>query len=249
MRYLIFSDESGKWNEGAYYIRSWIRITPENYNLLRKEVIFSKHETNVKELKWERFENNYDKFKNIFSVNFDIFITISKPKHFQSIKYNILDAIESVPISTGGQVLTEKIKKKIINSTKNELFFNYFEKTHIQNSKDVLISEDCLEDDYKYITDTPQYLDKEWLSIANECGIKQVEVEKISKNSPGIELADVVSGCISSFLAKDVNAQKIYKECVKNKMMNMSSKKLPNPNLIFYQDFSETEKKETNIFR
>jgi len=40
MKYLMFSDESGKWNEGDYYIRSWIRITPENYDLLRKEVIF-----------------------------------------------------------------------------------------------------------------------------------------------------------------------------------------------------------------
>ena len=50
MKYLVFSDESGCWNDGKYYIRSWIRITPNNYDLLKKEVLFSKHETNVNEL-------------------------------------------------------------------------------------------------------------------------------------------------------------------------------------------------------
>lgn len=70
MKYLIFSDESGKWNEGDYYIRSWIRITPENYDLLRKEVIFSKHETGVKELKWEKFRKILISLKTSFWLIF-----------------------------------------------------------------------------------------------------------------------------------------------------------------------------------
>lgn len=248
MKFLIFSDESGRWNEGKYYIRSWIRITPENYVLLRKEIIFSKHETRVKELKWENFKKNYEKFKYIFSVDFNIFITISKPEHFQSREYNIITTIENVPISTGGQELTNKIKTKIINSVKNELFFNYFEKTHIENSKKALL---CGENpkEYKYVIDTPQYLDREWKNIAEECGIQQIDMIKISANWPGIELADVVSGCIMNLLENVEGIELIYKECLKSKMWNMMSQECPNPNFIFFPDFSSEEIIEMNIFR
>jgi len=248
MKYLIFSDESGCWNEGKYYIRSWIRITPDNYNLLKKEIIFSKYETNVKELKWERFKRNYDKFNNIFNVDFNIFITISKPSHFQLRNYKIITAIDNVPISTGGQELTGKIKRKIISSAKNELFFNYFEKIHIENSKKALLCEENA-NDYKYIIDSPQYLDKEWTNIAIECGIKQIEIIKISKNVPGIELADIVSGCIMDLLENVKGVKQIYKECIQSKMWNMISEECPNPNFIFFPDFSEEEIIEMNIFR
>jgi hypothetical protein len=247
MKYLIFSDESGSWNSGNYYIRSWIKITPENYELLRKEVIFSKHETGVKELKWQRFKSNYQKFKNIFNVDFTIFITVSKPTHFQNRNYSIVSAISSVSVSTGGQALTEKIKTKIINSAKNELFFNYFEKTHIENSRLALLGNEN-PDEYKYIIDTPQYLDKEWEEIAKDCEIEQIDVVKKSASDPGIEIADVVSGCIMSLLERK-GGDDIYNECVKPKMLNMSSRSFPNPNLIFYRDFTSTEKAEINIFR
>ncbi|MEA2087112.1 MAG: hypothetical protein U9O91_03335 [Candidatus Caldatribacteriota bacterium] len=43
--------------------------------------------------------------------------------------------------------------------------------------------------EYKYIIDTPQYLDREWENIAKECGIQQIDIIKISANRPGIELA------------------------------------------------------------
>jgi hypothetical protein len=90
---------------------------------LRKEIVFSKHELGVKELKWDRFKKNSEGFKNIFSVDFKVFLTISKPQHFKSRKYNILDAIEGVAVSTGSEALTKRIKDKIVNSAKNELFF------------------------------------------------------------------------------------------------------------------------------
>jgi len=248
MKFLIFSDESGQWNMGKYYIRSWVRITPENYDLLRKEIIFSKHETEVKELKWRKFKNNYVRFKNIFSVDFDIFITISKPEHFQSKEYNIITTIENLPISTGGQELTDKIKTKIINSVKNQLFLNYFEKIHIENSKKALLHEEC-PDKYKYIIDTPQCLDREWENIAKECGIQQIEIIKNSENIPGIELADIVSGCIMGLLENVGDVELIYKECLKSKMWDMMSQECPNPNLIFFPDFKSEEKNEMDIFR
>ncbi len=248
MKYLIFSDESGKWNEGDYYIRSWVRITPENYDLLRKEVIFSKHETGVKELKWGKFRKNVEKFKNIFGVEFSVYITITKPQHFQARSYNIINAISAVPVSTGGQALTDKIKTKIINSAKNELFFNYFEKVHIENSRNALVkNEDSQE--YKYLIDTPQYLDREWENIAKDCEIEQIDITKISASNPGIEVADVISGCVMDFLLDNNNAKDTYNNFIKSKMCDMGSKTYPNPNLIFYQDFTDGEKKQINIFR
>jgi len=46
--YFVFSDESGKWNEGDYFIRSWIRISKVEYRLLKKEILFLKHELGIK---------------------------------------------------------------------------------------------------------------------------------------------------------------------------------------------------------
>ena len=82
-----------------------------------------------------------------------------------------------------------------------------------------------------------------------ECEIEQVEIVKNSEKIPGIELADVVSGCILDFLGNKERAKCIYKEHIKNKMCNMLSQKCPNPNLIFFQDFCDEEKNELNIFR
>jgi len=248
MKYLIFSDESGRWNEGEYYIRSWIKISTDDYELLRKEIIFSKHETNVKELKWKNFKANLEKFQNILSVNFSTFITITKPQHFQGRKYNIIDEILKVPVSTGGQSLTNAIKAKIVSSAKNELFLNYFEKVHIENSKKAFVGDDDIRD-YKYVIDTPQYLDREWESIATDCGIERLDIEKNSASIPGIELADIVSGCIADLLIKDSKAQIIYTNYIKKNMIDMNSKDFPNPNLIFFKDFTNEERKQLNIFR
>lgn len=96
MNYLIFPDESGYWKEGDYYIRGWIKITPEQYENLRKEIIFLKHETRVKELKWQRYIKNSEKFKNIFSIDFNVFITISIPKHFQDKADNTYKVIKTL---------------------------------------------------------------------------------------------------------------------------------------------------------
>jgi len=248
MKYLVFSDESGVWNEGKYYIRSWVRITPENYDLLRKEVVFSKSETGVKELKWEKFRRNIEKFKGIFSVDFSVFITITKPQHFQSRTYNIISAISAVSASTGGDDLTDKIKTKIINSAKNELFFNFFEKCHIENSKNALLKNEAPQD-YKYSIDTPQYLDRGWENIAKDCEIEQIDITKVSASNPGIEVADVISGCIMDSLLNINNARNIYSNFIKSKMCDMTSTTYPNPNLIFYKDFTNDERREINIFR
>jgi len=253
MNYLIFSDESGYWKEGDYYIRAWIRITPVQYENLRKEIIFLKHEIGVKELKWGRYIKNPNNFKSIFSIDFKVFITISIPRHFQERsenKYNIIKTLKSLRNDqfTGEDKLIEIFRNKIIGSAKHTLFFHYFEKQHIENSKKALVN-DINPSEYKYIIDTPQSIDNDWMYLAGECEIINIDIEKKSEKIPGIELADIVAGCIHEYLRENLKAEKTYKNYVKNKMLDMNSKKYPNPNLIFYQDFSEAEKEILNIFR
>jgi len=247
MKYLIFSDESGRWNDGEYYIRSWIRITSEQYKSLRKEVIFAKYETKIKELKWNEFVKHYEEFKSIFSFDFEAFITISKLSHFETRKYDIINKLSNVELPTVKNKATiEKIRGRIIYAVKQELFFNYFEKQHIENSFKALLPNPS-NTDYEYKVDKPQY--KQWRDIAKECGISNVEIIEESENEPGIELADVVSGCIKDFVNGDSKAAEIYGEHLKPKMSDMYNHDFPNPNLIFYGDFSEEENNKLNIFR
>jgi len=247
MKFLIFSDESGRWNATEYYIRSWLKIAASQYNLVEKEVFYKKYKKNVKELKWDKFKTNYETFKSIFDLDFEVFVTISKLSHFQSRKYNIIEAIKTVEFpGIKKQRLVEKIRERVTYAVKQELFFNYFEKQHIENSVKALLPNEKPKD-YDYFADNPQYRD--WKDIAKECGINNVNIVEKSEECPGVELADVVCGCIYDITKGDKKAKTIYEECIKGKMVNMNSKDVPNPNLIFYNDFSDKEKMQLNIFR
>lgn len=248
--YYLFSDECGVWHSGTYYVRCWIKIGSDEYLRLEKEVIYSKHKAGVKELKYDKFCSNQDKFKNIFSVDYSIFITISAPEHFANRQYTILRTLQGIEVSqsTGGEHLTEAIKRRLINSARNTLFFNYFESQHIENSKAAFIgTDDPLQ--YKLIVDTPQCLPREWVEIARERGMENVTVVKKSEQCPGVELADVVAGCIFKKIRDDETAVRIYDLYIKEKMIDMTSTDSPNPNLIFYQDFTVAQKTQLNIFR
>jgi len=197
---------------------------------------------------------NSENFRNIFSTEFNIFITVSIPKHFQNRcddnKYNIIKTLKGLKDDqfTGEEGFIEIIRDKIINSAKHTLFINYFERQHIDNSKKALL-DNIDPSGYKYIIDTPQCLDRSWKEIAKECGIINIDIKKRSERVPGIELADVVAGCVHKCLHKNNKASEIYKNQIKNRMMDMSSREYPNPNLIFYQDFSDKEKSHLDIFR
>ena len=215
-KFLVFSDESGTWNDSdpdRFYVRSWIKITPHEYKKLCLEVQNSKNNTSVKELKWDYFRKNPRAFGNLFSsVNFDIFITISKPSYFLSISssYHIIQSLSSTPLPLSEKFygLEDKIREKILGSVRNELFFNYFERTHIKNSKTVLAFNEAPQN-YAYVIDHPQYSGSSWTDIATECGIDRVRIIRDSQNCPGIELADVVVGCINNFLIHQTELQNL----------------------------------------
>ena len=255
---LIFSDESGSWNEGDYYLRSWIKISPGNYKLLSKDSIFIKHETGIKELKWKAVKNNIERIEDIvasvYSIDFAVFITMSIPRHFQDRltenKYTILRTLQAIrpEQSTGGEPVTETIKNKIISAAQHTIFYNLFEKQHIENARKALV-QDIPSEGYQFILDTPQCLDKDWDKIAKECEIVNVKIERKSERVPGIELADIIAGCIHDYLRGDEQAGEFYRKYIKNKMLDMYSSTIPNPNLVFYKDFNSDETRKVGIFR
>lgn len=250
MSTLIFTDESGSWHDGDCYVRSWVKIDSIDYPQLEKEVLYGKHKTSVKELKYERFNGNQDKFKGIFAVRFVVFITVSLTEHFQSRDYRILRALQDIPpdTMTRRDALTNAIKQKVINSARNSLFFAYFERQHIENSKGCLLG-DTNPDQFRYYVDAPQCQRKEWVAIAQECGIANVSVVEKSNEYPGIELADVIAGCISRKIQGDAMASRIYESFIKDKMSDMTSQSFPNPNLIFYGDFTDEQMRRFRGFR
>lgn len=246
----IFSDESGKWNEGSYYIRSWIKISSSKYRLLRKEILFLKHETKIKELKWNHFGKNYDKLKDIFNVRFDVFITISIPYHLSKKPFKALDTLRQIEENefTGNLELRKRLKQRAISSIKHMLFFNIYERQHIENVKGIFLRNSRLTR-YKFMVDHPQCLDRDWRDIAKSVGINKVEIVKRSEEVPGIELADIIAGCIFNILKKKREAKEIYDELIKSKMVDMYSRKYPNPNLIFFGEFAKSERKILSLFR
>ncbi len=258
MNYLIFSDESGTWKASDYYIRSWIRISPEDYELISKDIVYIKYKKNFPEVKWKTIINNVEKIRNniesLFNIEFSLFVTISKPDHFkkklEDNTYNILRALKDIPPeqSTGREHVSVAIKEKIINTAQHTLFSNFVEKRHIENSKIALVN-NIDNTEYEYRVDSPQCQDKDWEKIAKECEIVNLHIEKKSEKVPGIELADLIAGCIKDHLNNDEKASEFYSEYIKNKMIDMTSQTMPNPNLIFIGDFSPEEKEKANIFR
>ena len=258
MNYLIFSDESGRWNEGNYYIRSWIKVSPEDYELISKEIVYIKYKKDFPEVKWKAIINNIEKIRNniesLFNIEFSLFVTISKPNHFKkrvaNNRYIIIRTLKNLSPGqyTKKEDFTATIKEKIINKAQHTLFFNFFEKRHIENSKIALVN-NIDNTEYEYRVDSPQCYHEDWEKIAKECGIVKLKIVKKSEEHPGIELADIIAGCINDHLNNKEKASEFYSQYIKNKMIDMTSQTMPNPNLLFVGDFSTKEKAKANIFR
>lgn len=248
--FIIYSDEAGTWDNSAYYIRSWVKISVPDYNLLLKEVLFLKHVAGISALKWSNFKNSSDEFKDIFNIDFKVFITISIPSHLSKKLYKALQTVARIPAKdfTGDWRLKVALKRKAINSLKHTLFFNIYERQHIENAKSVLVN-DTDPSKYKFVIDSPQCLNKNWREIANSAGVSKVEFIARSEDEPGIQLADIIAGCIQDMTRNNRKARRIYQQLIKDKMVDMYSEDYPNPNLIFSPTFTDREKRKLQIFR
>ena len=265
-QFLIFSDESGCWkpdpngNSENYYIRAWIRLKEEDLKPLNQliEKIFNElkenNSKNIEELRWKYMKNDVllksldeTNLKELFDINFQTFITISVPscaieRIRETNTYSIINKIDEKLLT--GYISTSRYKNdnnlaeitrdKLIKTVEHMLFMGIYEKCHIENAKKAF--DLCETVDYEFIIDKPQCDKEMWKDIAN---IKNVEL-KDSKDSPGIQLADVIAGCYQDLL-KDresdeyKKAFEFYEKYLKSKQV-YKGKELPNPNLIFVYD-------------
>ena len=231
-----------------------------NLTGLEKEILYFKNKTNINELKWNNFKNQFNTNKTHFEtfiqglkqLEIKIFITISKPQHFQMKKseYNIIKTIKGLDnnIFTGKNITPTLTRSRILSAVENVLFFCIYEKIHIENSIKALCNKDNLSD-YIYKVDSPQTNSEVWQAIAKNLNIQQIKIIKDSSKDPGIEIADIVAGCIQDLIKGNKQAKVFYASFVQQKMRDMHSTGTPNPNLIFFDDFTKDERDKLNIFR
>jgi hypothetical protein len=235
----IFSDESGCWkNIDEYYIRAWIAINEENYDILKKELLFVMHNLKkITELKWKNIKNNIDKYKYIFEIpEFNIFITVSKPLQFFNTCYKIIEYLKSKSIENYFGSLDENavssLKESIVNSAQNTLFLHIFERHHIRTAKNALV-EQSNNAEYEFIIDNPQFPKNQWKKVASEEGLANVKIIEKSEDGLGIQIADIIAGCFHDLLKKNGKAEKVFANFIKKKMCDMYCTDLPNPNIVF----------------
>jgi len=195
-RFLIFSDETGHWNEGDFYIRSWIILSEEEYSKLREKISLFKKIHNIKgELKFKR-GHDYSLFSEI---DFKIYFTITFCNDFNDRSFNLLDEInqkESIIINS------RDIKSKILNTLKNSLFLNIYEFFHIKNS--VSFMQQAFEGkDLIFFIDSPQYQNKDWREIFQEVCDSQFKCIIINDSGKeiGLQFADILAGNLKKILA------------------------------------------------
>ncbi len=228
-----------------------MKLSESNYDDLRKEILFIKKILRIQELKWYCFKKKYKdlnskgKLEGLKNIHYEIFITITDTKHFKKKNYRIFSKLYETDIFSNlpESVDKEKLKKRVENTIRREYFFSFYEATHIENAKKALIANS--KDKFEIIVDRPPYQD--WQELARVCGM-EAKI-KDSKEYEGIQLADVICGCIRDYVNGDNNVKDIYDECFKVHMRNMKDENIPNPNLIFYKDFNDEERRRLNIFR
>jgi Protein of unknown function (DUF3800) len=235
---LLFSDECGFWGHGTdlYYVRAWLSIAPKEYAKVQQ--IFD--DVSQVELKWA---NSGELLRRGVLENIDgrIFITVTPLDAFRAQNFAILRAIEQMEDSVfAGYKAIEPvtIKSKMKDATRQVIFLSYHERQHVLNAIDAFQPSGL----NSIIIDSPQFSSGLYnpmlRNLENEKNL-QGGTFKIagSDRHRGLQFADMVAGAMSEFLTNDPPSTKctqFLKNIVKPRMLNMSSKTSPNPNMIFW---------------
>src|SRR3989344_5424366 len=84
----IFSDETGHWNKGDFYIRSWMIISEEEYYRLKNKIEICKKLNNVKgEIKVGE-GHDYSVFEDL---NFNVYFTLTFCNDFKTRNFSIIN--------------------------------------------------------------------------------------------------------------------------------------------------------------
>jgi hypothetical protein len=250
-KFFIFSDESGSWHDpGDIYVRAWVVVHEKGYEKLIEAISYINSELGCSELKWKTIANNRDYWGFIDKFNFRVFLTISSPADIRwDQKYRVTrefsTQIDTLDFGEIDDTLITVLKKKMFDDVKNVLFLNFYEKTHIKNAKKGIESVlPPTENTLIYRIDPPQMSKDGWKDIlrAISPGV-QIEFPK-SQTDAGIQFADIIAGCIRSFLISDPNfleSAEIFIPRFRKKIIG-KSRENPNPNLIFFGEINDNLK-------
>ncbi len=255
-KFFIFSDESGSWHDkDDVYVRAWIVITEEEYNqkLVNKiEEINSFRDS--KELKWNGFSSENKYFNAFDGISFRFFVTISSPSDVDwENKYNVTkkfnDSIKDFDFGGIDIDLKKILQDRIYREIKNGLFLHYYEKHHIENAKNG-IERVIMADEYEliYRIDPPQLPQQGWKDVLYKInGDTNIVIEfPKSVKTQGIQLADLVSGAVRSYLIENKQLLKAeeFLKIINKKMISPDwDTPNPNPNLIFFNEINDNIKK------
>lgn len=246
-KYFVFSDESGSWHDpNCIYVRSWILVQEKEFEALEKAIQKTNLAIGCKELKWKNIAKNDAHFEIIKKFEFRIFLTISAPADIKwESKYKITkefySQVEKFNFGHLDKKIIEILKKKMFDDIKNILFLNFYEKTHIENANRAFVQYlPKTENSLIYKVDPPQMPRNSWSEILKTIS-KGVTIDFPKSNlDAGIQFADVIAGCIRSFLENDETFDKAenFIKKIRPKLI-LKSIKNPNPNLIFYDEINE----------
>jgi len=249
-KYFVFSDESGSWHDpGDVYVRAWVVVPESAHDNLVNALNFISTDLDANELRWKTVANNTRYWGFLDEFDFRVFVTISCPADIRwENKYRVTRnfglQVESFDFGEINSELVRALKKKIFDDIRNVLFLNFYERTHIENAKRAI--EGILpkrENLLIYRVDPPQMSRDGWRAIL-EAISPGVEIEfPNSQKSEGIQFADIIAGCIRSFLISDTHSVQASQFIPKfrSKLVPKDSSN-PNPNLIFFKEINDALK-------
>lgn len=240
---IIYSDESGSWNNTrSYYIRSWVKI---NNNQDDQRIVDFADSLNSyigsTELNWQRFKRNYTQhgdaikkdFMELLRIAETHFITITSPdvaldtvRSWKSYQY-INNTEEALLTGNPADILIAK--DKLLYTVEHVLFMLYYERLHGRNAEKILDPKNVC----KWIIDEPQATQRLWKEVST---LESVNIKK-SHKIPALQVADIVAGCYQDLLknpdSEEYNfARQIYTNCLKGKVAFNAS--FPSPNIIYF---------------
>ncbi|MCE5223349.1 DUF3800 domain-containing protein [bacterium] len=246
----IFSDESGCWDvcSGSdYYVRSWIKIDPNNYENYKKYLNELKGISQGQEIKWQLIKNNFENMlyktciENLLSIDFSIFITISITScandRIENMKtFSKINSLQENELTgyIDGNIYNDNCasitKSRLIKTVKHFLFMATYEKWHFINAKAAFSDHNSI----KWFLDNPSCTK----DLHNFCyDLENNNISLVdSKKEPGIQLSDIIAGCYKDLLKQpiDSEANKVFLKYFKPRQIFID--KLPNPNVIFAND-------------
>jgi len=227
---IIFSDESGTWSEGPYYVRSWISWNIESYIQIEKKYT---EKLNRKKclLKWEnkRLKSSLDKdsLNEIFQSIDKMFFTFTIIEEFKERRLRVREDINQLLKNHPG-LEGKRYKKYLIHNVENAVNKTYFlylyENVHFKSFFDRLYAGSM----YTLILDDPSQLDpKQHKKILLESPFLRDKSVVLGKDDSdlclGLQVADCFAGMINDFLKNAGEESEKWLSKYKNKFFDSTS--------------------------